>query len=145
MLLISSTHTHDVWGQSYASPICSFGEAVYFKISASRIAKLNSSWFRGVWLGKDSVTNGHLAGSSSGEVLRVRTIRRLPATSQWQPALLLEAKGTPDSPSGSGDLDPKFILGEESLSFRMIKGASAPEQPSDGQVLSPSSGGGSAR
>ena len=86
------------WGQSYTSPICSFGEPAYFKVSASRHAKLKSSWFRGVWLGKDSVTNDHLVGSSTGEVLRVRTIRRNLGTSQWQLAPLLEVKGTPDSP-----------------------------------------------
>ena len=43
-------------GQPYGSPICSFGESVYFKLSASRHAKLKSSWNHGVWLGKDSAT-----------------------------------------------------------------------------------------
>ena len=127
------------WGQSYTSPICALGESVYFKISASRHTKLKSSWYRGVWLGKHSVTNDHRVDSATGEVLRVRTIRRHPGTSQWQFVPLLEVKGTPDSPSCSGDLDIKFILGEESLSFKHFKGVAEPL--GDGQAPATSSGG----
>jgi hypothetical protein len=129
------------WGQSHASPICSFGEAVHFKISASRHAKLKSSWLTGVWLGKDASSNDHLVGCCQ-EVLRVRAIRMLPGESQWQQALLLEAKGTPDAPSGTGEVDTKFILGEQSLSFQAFKGKDRAEPLREGQATS--SGGGSA-
>jgi hypothetical protein len=129
------------WGQSYASPICSFGEAVRFKISASRHAKLKSSWFTGVWLGKDASPNDHLVGCGQ-EVLRARAIRRLPGENQWQQALLLEVKGTPDAPSGTGELDTKFILGEQSLSLQTFRGKDRAEPLREGPVTS--SGGGSA-
>ena len=42
----------------------------------------------------------------------------MPASAQWQLGPLTGIKGNRDSPSGPGELDAKFILGAESLSFR---------------------------
>ena len=103
------------WGQSYGSPICSFGESVYFKVSASRHAKLKSSWSHGVWVGKESSTNDYLVGTAGGEIIRVRTVRRMPLSSQWQLGPLRDIKGTPSSPRGDGELGDKFVLSHESL------------------------------
>jgi hypothetical protein len=111
------------WGQPYTS-LASFGEAVNFKISASRTPKLASSWSTGVWLGKDSLTNDHLVATADGIVIRARTVRRLPSTSQWQPGLVTAIKGTPSSPDGSGALDENFILGTDSLSFQNLEASS---------------------
>ena len=113
-----------------------------FKISASRHAKLKSSWFQGVWLGRDSTTNDHVVGSSSGEALRVRTVWRTPRASQWQLAPLMEVKGIQSSPSGSGELDTKFILSEDSLSFSSFKSTREPVRDEQ-QAAATSSGGGS--
>jgi hypothetical protein len=67
-------------------------------------------WFKSVWLGRCTGSNEIFAGTATGEVLKVRSIKRLPPTEQVDKQLLETLKGTPAHPKGEEDCDTVFVF-----------------------------------
>ena len=72
-------------GRPWKGTVAEFGEQVIVKLTAQSI--------RGTWLGIHPRTGEHLLAVHTGEVVRVRTIHRLPAEKQCD----AEANGHPKS------------------------------------------------
>ena len=70
------------WGRPYISPLCPFAECIYFHHSGKHFSKLDSSWARGIYLGRDTEADEVLVGTSIG-VFRTRSTRRDTPERQW--------------------------------------------------------------
>ena len=85
-----------------------FGEQVMGKLTKKKPictkkakrgkTKLTAQSIRGTWLGIHPRTGEHLLAVHTGEVVRVRTIHRLPAEKQWDAEAVLAIRATPRSP-----------------------------------------------
>ena len=82
-----------VHGHDYTGELIPLGETVMAKFSASR-QKAAPRWTKGIYAGKTVASDEHLVLTNAG-VETVRTIRRLPAGSQFQLEALKQARGTP--------------------------------------------------
>ena len=91
------------WEKEYNSPLCQFGETVMYKLSQPR-ANTDISWGKGLWLGRSTLNNEIIVSTATGEVITVRTIRRLPPEEQHNKELLAALKGTPWSPKGTAEV-----------------------------------------
>jgi hypothetical protein len=77
-----------------------------------RLPNTTSAWGQGLWLGRCTLNNEVFVGTETGEVVRVRTIKRLPLEQQTNKALLDKLKGTPLQPKGTTE-DSTLILQPE--------------------------------
>lgn len=77
---------HAAWyyirGKEYAGELCELGENILYKIAGMTGNKLALRWERGLWLGKDFESDGHLVGRGT-TLVKARTIRRLPEGERW--------------------------------------------------------------
>ena len=63
--------------------IAEFGEARYFKAHGRHhVAKADSSFTKGMWIGRDSNSSEHLIATSHG-VAKARTIQRVIPSEKW--------------------------------------------------------------
>ena len=63
--------------------IAEFGEATYFKAHGRHhVAKADSSFTKGMWIGRDSNSSEHLIATSHG-VVKARTIQRVIPSEKW--------------------------------------------------------------
>ena len=103
------------------------------KLSQPR-ANTDISWGRGLWLGRSTLNNEILVRTTTGEVITVRTIRRLPPEEQQDQGLLAALKGTPWSPKGTAEVEP--TLPELALEqFRFAAGRGGPKRRLEHQPL----------
>ena len=72
---------------SYQSPILLVGEAVAGRRPITLTNKLESAWFEGNWLGRDSKTDEHLIGTPRGMMLS-RALKRRVERRRWDINLL---------------------------------------------------------
>ena len=82
-------------------PTEKFGEKVWFKglrTKSELLAKLESQWKEGLWLGHARSSNEILIGTREG-VVRAWAIRKMPVGEQWDAGLIKEMKGTPCKPN----------------------------------------------
>ena len=91
------------WSKEYNSPLCIFAETVMYKVSQP-LPNSEIGWGTGTYLGRCTINNEIFVGTSTGEVVRVRTIKRLTTDQQANKTVLLALKGTPLHPSGTGPL-----------------------------------------
>ena len=106
-----------------------------YKLSQPR-ANTDISWGRGQWLGRSTLNNEVLVSIATGEVITVRTIRRLPPEEQQEQGLLAALKGTPWSPKETAKV--KSTLPELARKqFRFAAGKGGPlkgkEETTDNQ------------
>ena len=66
----------------FQSPLINSKEAVLAKESGARKGKLGSAWDLGIWLGRSTKTNEHLAGTRHG-VIRAKMVKRRLETLKW--------------------------------------------------------------
>ena len=92
------------WEKEYCSPLCQFGETVMYRVSQPR-ANTDIKWGKGIWLGRSTVNNEIIVGTLSGEVITVRTIRRLPQEEQQDKTLIDKLKGTTWSPKRTAEFE----------------------------------------
>ena len=112
------------WEKEYNPPLCQFGETVMFNLSQPR-ANTDISWGRGLWLGRSTLNNEILVSTAKGDVIIVRTIRRLPPEEKQDKGLLDALKGTPWSPKGTAEVEstlPELALEQ----FRFAAGKQGP-------------------
>ena len=96
------TAYEDAYGSQYTGQILPFGEVVLFKVphSASgrkvggRQLKGDSSWERGVFLGKVNESDEFLVGNTKG-AHSVRTVRRLEEKLRWDKEAIMTMRGVP--------------------------------------------------
>ena len=65
------------WSKEYNSPRCIFAETVMYKVSQP-LPNSEIGWGTGTYLGRCTINTDVFVGTSTGEVVRVRTIKRLP-------------------------------------------------------------------
>ena len=80
-----------VKGYDYMGEIMAFGQTAMAKYPKQK-DKAAPRWIRGVYVGKNAVGDEHLLLTEAG-VQTCRTVRRLPQSSQYDPAILQKAKG----------------------------------------------------
>lgn len=109
-------HTSDFrrWAQGYSSPLCNFAENVLDRTSKKH-PNTEPAWSQGLWLGRCPVNNEVLVATFTGEVVRARTIKRLPLDQQVNNLLLDKLVDTPLKPNGKNPDDPTFLLPREAL------------------------------
>jgi hypothetical protein len=125
------------WDKEYSSPLCNFGETVHFR-NPRKLPNSQTNWDIGTWLGRCTINNEVLIATSTGEVVRARTIKRLPLAEQANKELLLSLKGTPLQPNGTTE-EPNFLLSPEMVtSFAFATGSQKyPEEDSTGPADPP--------
>ena len=64
------------WNKEHKTPLCEFGETIQYMVAHhKKMPKLESRFYKGIWLGKDTMTSESIIGIS-GKIIRTRTIRR---------------------------------------------------------------------
>jgi hypothetical protein len=64
------------WGKDHKAPLCEMAETVQYMIpTLSSQPKLEPRFFKGIWLGRDTMTGESIIGTP-GKIIWVRTIRR---------------------------------------------------------------------
>ena len=92
-------------GETYSSPLLLFAENVFcYNKTALRGPKLASRWSSGMWLGRHSLSNGHVCFVPSEGCVRVfRTVRRVPLTDRWNQTSLDSIAVNPFRPAIAKD------------------------------------------
>ena len=82
-------------GKAFTSRICKFGECVWYLKPKSRgKEKADTRWSEGIWLGIRDISGGHIIGTPN-RVIKVRTIKRRPASDQWKWTEIQLMRGLP--------------------------------------------------
>ena len=90
-------------GCEYKGEIAMIGEALMIKIPVSKtrqakgtrtVHKADAAWLKGLWMGKDLLTDDHIVMTAQG-LVKGRGIRRLPADRRVDKELLRDAFGDP--------------------------------------------------
>ena len=105
-------------GKHWNGTVAEFGEQVMGKLAKKKPGsakkekrgktKLAAQSIRGTWLGIWPRTGEHLLAVHTGEVIRTRTIHRLPAERQWDAAAVLTIQATPRSPGPREEPTPRL-------------------------------------
>ena len=108
-------------GKPWNGTAAEFGEQVICKLAKKKLGstkkekrgktKLTAQSIRGTWLGIHPRTGEHLLAVHTGEVIRVRTVHRLPAEKQWDAKVVLDIRAPPRSPGPRED--PELRLAGE--------------------------------
>ena len=98
------------WNRNFAGGICSILECVHWRKPGKHKEKLDDIWSTGVWCGRDTISGENYVSNCHGSVIRVRTIRRLPPSQQYQLEHLEHLNGTPDKMKVNEDPLPSSQL-----------------------------------
>ena len=77
--------------------ILPLGERLLARRPGADVNQLLQPWVTGLWLGRDTLSDGHLIGTAAG-VMRSRAVRRLQEPARWVPAAMHAMLFTPWSP-----------------------------------------------
>ena len=93
------TSLHKIKGQKTHAPAIAFGEAVMFKLPATkrRVGDFEDRFEKGIWLGMTVRSQEHLIGTDIG-VFRVGKVLRCAPDQRWSLEMIKGIKGTPDEP-----------------------------------------------
>ena len=83
--------------QKYRKEILPLGEQVLARRPGANVNQRMQPWVTGLWLGRDTLSDEHLIGTSAG-VMRSRAVRHLQEPARWVPAALNAVLFTPWSP-----------------------------------------------
>ena len=62
------------WHKEHKTPLCEFGETIQYMVAHhKKMPKLESRFYKGIWLGKDTMTSESIVGIA-GKIIRTRTI-----------------------------------------------------------------------
>ena len=96
------------WSRRYTSAICRFGEVVLFRVPG-RVPKAELAWQPGLWLGRDTTSDMHIIGTTSG-VTKTRSMRRFPSEQQVDVDMLKDFVAKPWDPRGRSEETDDFVL-----------------------------------
>ena len=88
---------------------CEFGETVLLRMAEKLKNKADTAWHTGIWLGKDIEADESVV-QCEGTVLKVRTVKRVLPSKQWNTELHKLLNGTPWDPKGKDTTDTGFVL-----------------------------------
>ena len=71
--------------------------------------KVDTAWYEGIWLGKDTEVDESLV-FGNGTMHKVRTVRRVVPSKQWNKTLHKALNVTPWDPKGKDTTDTTFVL-----------------------------------
>ena len=95
------------WKRDYQGALCEFGETVRFLAGTEN--KADTAWHTGIWLGKDIEADESIV-QCEGTVLKVRTVKRVFPSKQWNIELHKLLNSTPWDPKGKDTMDTGFVL-----------------------------------
>ena len=90
-----STPYQNVHGQRFRGRAVEFGEQVFYYVPKRLRAKMSLRWRLGTFVGNHQNSNEALVASSTGDVIKVRSIVRVVASSRWNKDTAMGVKGTP--------------------------------------------------
>ena len=90
------------WKRDYKGALCEFGETVLFRTAGKLKNKAGTAWHTGIWLGKDIEADESLV-QCEGTVLKVRTVKGVIPSKQWNTELHKSLNSTPWDPKGKDD------------------------------------------
>ena len=102
------------WEKDYVKPLVKFAETLLFKLPKTDGGKTEPQWDKGIWLGRCTTSDENFIGTTT-EVIRCRTLRRLPPSEMADRELLIKVKGVPWSPRGLQD--PELAVPELNVSL----------------------------
>ena len=97
------------WKKDYQTGLCEFGETVLFRMPGKLKDKADTAWHEGIWLGKDTEADESLV-FGNGTMHKVRTVRRVVPSKQWNKKLHQALNVTPWDPKGKDTTDTTFVL-----------------------------------
>ena len=97
------------WKKDYQTGLCEFGETVLFRMPGKLKDKADAAWHEGIWLGKDTEADESLV-FGNGTMHKVRTVRRVVPSKQWNKKLHQALNVTPWDPKGKDTTDTTFVL-----------------------------------
>ena len=100
------------WDKNYVKPIVKFAETLLYKLPKTDGGKTEPTWEKGIWLGRCTTSDENFIGTAT-EVLRCRSLRRLPPSETADRTLFGKVKGVPWSRKGLSD--PELITPESRL------------------------------
>ena len=120
------------WNRNFEGGLCCFGEFVQAKVIGIRGGtKSDVPWKEALWLGRDTEAN-EITVATTDNVVKVRTVRRLPPSEQWKQAPIVALKALPWKPKTEGEFSTDFILTPTAriLTFGKIRAPPGLEPPS---------------
>ena len=97
------------WKKDYQTGLREFGESVLFRMPGKLRDKVDTAWYEGIWLGKDTEADESLV-FGNGNMHKVRTVRRVVPSKQWNKTLHEALNVTPWDPKGKDTTDITFVL-----------------------------------
>ena len=94
-----------LYGKKAHAALAEFGEQILYKPAEGKKKRkmhLQQRWYYGTWLGITRRSNEAIVATSTGAVVKVRSVRRRPADVRWSAEKIEGIKGTPQKP------DPKI-------------------------------------
>ena len=97
------------WKKDYQGALCDFGETVLFRMPGKLKNKADTAWHTGIWLGEDTEADESIV-QCEGSVLKVRAVKRIIPSEQWNTDLRKLLNGTPWDPKDKDTTDIDFVL-----------------------------------
>lgn len=84
------------WNRSFDGGLCALSECVHWRKPGKHYSKMDPVWSAGLWLGEDTISGEAYVSTELGSVIRVRSVKRLPPSQQYQQQYLDALRGTPE-------------------------------------------------
>ena len=99
------------WNKEHKTPLCEFGLTIQYMVAHhKKMPKLESRFYKGIWLGTDTMTSESIIGIS-GKIIRTRTIRRQIEPEKYDRQLMDIINAPPWTPvSPTEALQPAMLI-----------------------------------
>ena len=108
------------WQKDRKAPLCEMAETIQYMISTTRtLPKMEPRFFKGIWLGRDTMTGESIIGIP-GKIIRVRTIRRQIEPDKYDRQLLDTINVYPwNSPTPPTAISPQLLFTSQPTSKQL--------------------------
>ena len=114
------------WQKDHKAPLCEMAETVQYMIPTTKAQpKVEPRFFKGIWLGRDTMTGESIVGIP-GKVIKARTIRRQITPDKYDKELLDTIKVYPwNLPTLTMAIPPQLLLPADNTASRQAIGTQA--------------------
>ena len=115
------------WQKDHTAPLCEMAEAVQYMIPTTKAQpKMEPRFFKGIWLGRDTMTGESIVGIP-GKVIRARTIGRQIMPDKYDKQLLDTINVYPswNLPTTPMAIPPQLLLSGDNTTSRQAIGTQA--------------------
>ena len=114
------------WQKDHKAPLCEMAETVQYMIPTTKAQpKMEPRFFKGIWLGRDTMTGESIVGIP-GKVIKARTIRRQIMPDKYDKQLLDTINVYPwNLPTTPMAIPPQLLLPADNTTSRQAIGAQA--------------------